>query len=243
GVIELYAETEIILDGTLVADGAEALSTTGAGGAGSGGTVVLYSGKVTVGDSAVISTDGGAQSPGSYYGGYGADGRVKIVYGNTNASDVSNSATIVGQYAESVAPPWVLSSSTHPDENAWYNDGFNTAQFAWQRPSYYAVNGYYWIFNQTEYGVPTTLTGTFNDTESLEQSYTSAWNNKGNYIHLISMDSGNNAGTVEHTYRIQVNSNPPNVVSSSHPNEATFYAAPNVAMTWTDPRPTENFVE
>ena len=57
----------------------------------------------------------------------------------------------------------------------------------------------------------------------------------------MSVDSGFNVGNVKATAKMQMNTVPPTVTSSSHPAQRTWYQNPALYFTWTNPQDDANF--
>ena len=238
GAIVLYANN-IDLDGTLQANAAAGVSSQyGGSGGGSGGSVILYGGTIDVASTADISASGGsggtASYSSSYSGGAGSVGMIKILSGQLSAMIVDGSASISSQNIKTVAPSELMSSSTHPDETKWYNDGFTDAMVSWNRPTYLDVAAYFYKVNQTQVSVPASGNGiyTVDNATILDSTDFSAGTN---FFHLVTQDFNAQTGTVENNFKININTAPPTITSSSHSSQTTFYDAAVVGLNWTDP--------
>jgi hypothetical protein len=233
GVIRLIASDSITISGFLTANGTAGgnnVSTSyGGGGGGAGGGILLAAtGKIAV--SGAISASGGAGGRGYYdMGGAGGLGRVRILSGDTRTV----TGTITGVRVDDILPPLLITSSTHPDSNLIYNDDFYTLSLSWTSP-FAARQGYYHLISATEFQVPTPATGTFINTETVPYSR-SAVRSGSNYFHIVSVDALTNVGKVENTFRIQINTTPPTVSSSSHPTSTTWYMNRDVFFQWSFP--------
>jgi hypothetical protein len=90
------------------------------------------------------------------------------------------------------------------------------------------------MLNATMWQVPTPATSTFVTTES--KSYPATTVRAGlNYFHITTLDAMSNVGTVENTFRIQINTQPPSLSSSSHASTSTWYDNPDVFFEWSFP--------
>lgn len=237
GVVRLYANS-ITIAGSIIVNGEDGYpavcpygASTGAGGGGSGGGVLLAADSVAVSGS--ISTAGGA--PGNcpclntQAATAGARGRIKIFWGSSH----SVTGTLTGTVTESVMPPLTVTSTTHPDPSLVYNDGAPSLDVSWSRP--FATRlGYYYVLDANASHVPAG-TDTFTSNESATFPAT-ALVPGANYFHIITVDGASNLGTAETSLKIQINSQPPTISSSSHP-EGVWTANNNVLFSWTFPQP------
>ena len=235
GAIRLIASDNLTVAGFLTANGTAGGSYTmteaGGGGGGAGGGILLAaSGNITV--SGNISAQGGAGGRG-YYGGYvggnGAPGRVRILWGGT----AMVTGSISGQRTDGLLPPATITSSSHPDQELIYNDDFDQVQMSWVSP-FASRQGYYQMINTTLWQVPTPASSKFVNTESVNYPAT-AVRAGANYFHITPVDAMSNVGTVENTFRIQINSQPPSLSSSSHASPTTWYDNPDVFFEWAFP--------
>lgn len=244
GAVALYSDGIIQLDGTITANGGNGETNTsyrcGGGGGGSGGTILLFADIVNTSSTASLSVSGGAGGDGysSYDGGDGSRGRIKILYGQESGSTISGS--IGTENEASVAPPIVLSSPTHPEEDKWYNDGFPDVQITWDRPTNMAVNGYFWLLNATSVDPPYSGHGDVIDIENLVLD-SDLFPAGTHYFHITALDSDLVTGTIENHLQFQIDSTPPTITSSSHPSQSTFYADTTVLLFWDDPHDSENY--
>jgi hypothetical protein len=233
GVIRLHASS-IHLLGDVAANGADGLPRTlqtgmAGGGGGSGGAVLMSADELTV--NGAVSVYGGAGGVGPGYitlptaqyedypsGGGGGNGVVKLLHGRS----YQRQPTIVAALAESVMPPWILTSTSHPDPNAVYNDGFSQVAFSWDRP-FPSLLGYYVSYPGS------------GDQFLSTESFTLPYGGQGDvFFSVRSIDGMSVAGTVSKKYHIQVNSTPPSISSSTHP-AATWTASQAPAFSWTFP--------
>lgn len=231
GVLRLIAGT-IEIDGELRADGEDGYSSTetAGGGGGSGGGILLAADHLTLGASAVVSATGGSGGTGTINaGGTGGLGRVKVLYGTSR----SLSGTVVGAKTEGLLPPLTLASSTHPDSAYVYNDGFPIVNVSWNR-AFSTASGYYYLVDANEETIPTAATAQFTTNESVTLDG-SLLTYGANYLHVVAVDQSSNPGTVVSRYKIQVNSDPPTLASSSHPDPDTWYTRSNTIFWWTFP--------
>lgn len=232
GAIRLIASGNVTVAGFLTANatngGSYTASEAGGGGGGAGGGILLAaSGDVAV--SGNISAQGGSGGRG-YYGGYfggsGAPGRVRILAGKTT----SITGSISGQRTDGLLPPTTITSSTHPNQDLIYNDDFDQVLMSWVSP-FASCMGYYHMLNTNIWQVPAPGTAKFVNTEMT--NYPASMVSAGeNYFHIASVDMMSNVGTVENTFRIQINRTPPSLSSSSHPSSTTWYDNPDVFFEW-----------
>jgi hypothetical protein len=221
GYLAIYANT-IVVQGQITALGAPGTSCAGGG---SGGEVILRANSVTFTGS--ISTAGAA---GGTSGGKGGDGVVKLLYGNSNTL----TGTVTGSKFSSFMPPYDVSSSTHPRQDRWYNDGFQTFDLAWSKP-FTNTAGYYDKLNTTYGFVPAPATSDFLSLESTSYLPASLTVNSTNYFHTATMGPFANVGTVESRYVLKVNGSPPTISSSSHPSSTTWYSNGSPYLSWVLP--------
>ncbi|MGI6393893.1 MAG: carboxypeptidase-like regulatory domain-containing protein [bacterium] len=235
GAIVLYG-ANIAIEGTLSAKGGNGTSSTdGGSGGGSGGSITLFGGIVKLEASADLNAeggDGGKSNSSSYYGGAGGRGMIKILSGEKKTGIIDPSAKIE-DYRATVAPPYKISSTTHPDENKWYNDGFGNILISWNRPTYLDVDAYFYKINTNTVFVPKSGDGTY--VEANVVNLEMGWANGTNYFHLTTNDTDAASGTISNSFVINVNNAPPTITSSSHSNTDTFYDVSTVALNWTDP--------
>jgi hypothetical protein len=221
GYLAIYANT-IVIQGQVTAIGANGTSCAGGG---SGGGVILRANSLTFSGS--ISTAGGTGGPS---GGKGGDGAVKFLYGNSS----SIAGTVTGSKFSSFMPPYDVSSATHPRQDRWYNDGFNTVELAWSKPFTNGA-GYYERLNTTYGFVPTPANADYVSGESFSFQPTALVTNSTNYFHVDTLGPFATLGTVESRYLVRVNGNPPVVSSSSHPSSSTWYSNGSPYLTWVLP--------
>ncbi|MFO0676987.1 MAG: carboxypeptidase regulatory-like domain-containing protein [Polyangiaceae bacterium] len=231
GVLRLLADV-IDVSGTVTANGAAGtpLPSYGGSGGGSGGGI-LFAGK-TVRVSGNVSASGGAgaySSQASYAGGNGSPGRVKIL-----AATRAITGTIVGVQTVGLLPPMEITSRTHPEPSRVYNDDVATLDVSWSEP-FPARQGYYVSVAYPPSAVPTPATGTFVATETTTFP-TSTLRAGENYFHATAIDATSTVGTVESTFRIQVNSTPPTPESTSHPSPTTWTNNRDAFFRWTFPQ-------
>jgi hypothetical protein len=231
GVLKLLAP-KIVIAGQLTASGANGtMNTTNncGGGGGSGGGVLVAGDDVTVSGS--ISAAGGAGlvkcDTGKNDGGLG---RVKILFGSAHAI----TGSILGTQTVGLAPPYPINSATHSDPNQIYNDDFASLDTAWQKP-FASVQGYYVKVDQTATTIPTAANGTFVATPGTSLMPTAVRQGT-NYIHVVSIDAMSNIGTIETNFQVQINTSPPAVTSSSHPNPTQFSTNVNPFFSWSFPQ-------
>ncbi|MHA2429199.1 MAG: hypothetical protein ACXADB_14350, partial [Candidatus Hermodarchaeia archaeon] len=108
--------------------------------------------------------------------------------------------------------PTTVSSSTHPDQAAWYTNG--QPQFNWTIPvDVNGISGYYYIIDQNPSTIPTSSTGTFTATNGTQPASALAdgtW-----YLHVVPVDNANNVGTDAAHYQVSVDITNPTVTISS----------------------------
>jgi hypothetical protein len=235
GVMRLFADS-ITIAGQVTANGAPGgTSGSRSSGGGSGGGILIAADQLRISGalSAIGGAGGGTGSSGA--GGSGGQGRVKILHG---AELDTTGAVITGVRTEGLMPPMVLSSSTHPDPERVYNDGFDVVAMNWARP-FAPINGYYWSVD-TAIAVPTPAIGRFAASEvvAFDHSMLSAGDN---LFQVVSVDPMITIGTVESSFRIRMNSTPPALTSSSHASSTTWSENRDVFLRWTLPHPDENY--
>jgi hypothetical protein len=186
---------------------------------------------------ALVSAAGGTKGTGtSWAGGDGGLGRIKILYGtskNLPASGITPAPTV------DLMPPLTITSTTHPDQNLYYNDAFQMVGVSWNR-SFPSVQGYWYRVNTAASSVPapdpqSIFTGS--ELLSIDPNAVSA-STTDYFFHIISIDAMSVAGKVEQPYRFRVNKLPPVVSSMTHPSQTTWYASGGaVFYKWTNPSP------
>lgn len=221
GLIQLIADT-VTLNGQITANA----TSTGA----SGGGVLIAANQIS--GAGVIQTSGAAAAPA------GGNGRVKLLRGTTNNFFSGN---ITGNSRASPMPPLDLVSGSHPDQNRWYNDGLGDWFLAWSRP-YQSLVGYYWKLSTSESTLPSAAAnnGTLIMAESIQVPAAQLVQGK-NYVHIVSVDSAFNVGTVKATATVQVNTQPPTITSTSHPTQRSWGGTPGLFFSWTNPQADSNF--
>jgi hypothetical protein len=232
GAVRLIASESITMAGFLTANGTSgnrySSGQGGGGGGGAGGGILLAaSGNLTV--TGNISTLGGSGGGGYYsdgQGGAGGIGRVRLLAGGTR----SIGGSISGQRTDGLLPPTTITSSSHPDQDLIYNDDFDQVQMSWVSP-FASRQGYYQMLNTNVWQVPTPATSKFVNTESVNFP-ANATRSGLNYFHITPVDAMSNVGTVENTFRIQINTQPPSLSSSSHSSATSWYDNPDVFFEW-----------
>jgi hypothetical protein len=228
----------ITAEGTLSAKGSNGTSEQyGGSGGGSGGSITLFGGMVDLKSSADLNVDGGlggtSSYSSSYNGGAGSKGMIKILSGQKSAGIIDPLAKVGVYNVATVTPPDKMSSTTHPDQTKWYNDGFSNILFSWNRPTYLAVDAYFYKINANSVFVPKSGDGTYIEDNAV--NIETGWINGTNYFHLTTNDIDAVSGTVSNSFVVNVNNTPPTITSSSHSNTNTFYDVSTVALNWTDP--------
>jgi hypothetical protein len=236
GRIRLIATT-INMAGQITANGAagqaDPQSCFFPGAGGSGGGILVYADDLTV--SGLISAAGGAlaiEKAGctQFQSSAGGPGRVKLLFGSKH--DITG--TVTGTLTQGLAPPLPLTSTSHPDPTAVYNDGFLSLDIAWPKP-FASSMGYYVLLDTTPTHPPTAANGKFQSAEKV--SFTANDISDGdNYIHVVTVDSMSNIGTIESTYHVQINTQPPAMNSPSHPTQTAFVDNTNPFFQWSYPQ-------
>jgi hypothetical protein len=235
GAIRLIASDSLTIAGFVTANGTNGTNyvtgyVAGGGGGGAGGGILLAaSGDLTVGGA--VSATGGSGGSGYYtynYGGAGSSGSVMVLAGGMR----NITGTLTGSLTQGLLPPLTITSSSHPDPTLIYNDNFESVELAWVSP-FSSRQGYYQMINTSNYDVPTPANSMFVNTES--SSFPASSLTAGsNFFHVTPVDAMSDVGTVENAFMIQMNSTPPTLTSSSHP-EGTWTNNPNVFLAWTLP--------
>jgi hypothetical protein len=221
GLVQLIADT-VTVNGQITANS----TSTGA----SGGGVLIAANQIS--GTGVIQTSGAATSPA------GGNGRVKLLRGPTNNFFSGN---ITGNNRASPMPPLDLVSGSHPDQSKWYNDGLGDWFAAWSRP-FQSLTGYYWRLSTSASTLPSAAAGngTLIMAESIQVPAAQLVQGM-NYIHIVSVDSAFNVGTVKATTTVQVNTQPPAITSTSHPTQRSWGGTPGLFFSWTNPQADSNF--
>lgn len=234
GVLRLIADT-ITIHGQLTANGQAGSDGTHAGGGGSGGGILIAGDVVRIGGAVSAVGGSGGRGPYSYHGYDGGDGRVKILYG---AELDTTGASISGALTQGLLPPLVIRSSTHPNPDRIYNDGFELVALSWERP-FAPLSGYYWRVGRN-IAVPTPANATFVASE-LVAFPRSLLVEGDNLFQLVSVDPTITVGGVESWFRIRYNTTPPALSSSSHPATDSWSTNRDIFVSWTLPHADENY--
>jgi hypothetical protein len=238
GALRLIAKTAISIAGQITANGANGLPDpefcAEGGGGGSGGGILIVGDSITI--TGTVSAAGGLGGPGfgttcSAIGLAGGGGRVKILFGSH--IDVTGS-TIVGSLTKALAPPIPLSSTSHPDATAIYNDGFLSLDMQWNK-AFPSVMGYFSLLDTSPSNPPTAADGTFLSVNKVSFQSSDVANGV-NYVHVVSVDAQSAISTVENTFKVSINTQPPSVASASHPTQTQFVANTNPDFTWSYPQ-------
>ena len=221
GLVQLIADT-VTVNGQITSN------TTGTGASG-GGVLIAAN---TISGNGVIQTAGAGTSP------TGGNGRVKLLRGVTNNLF---SGTIVGNQRISPMPPLDLVSGSHPDQSRWYNDGLGDWYLAWSKP-YPTLVGYYYKLSTSPNTLPTNAAGngTLISTESVVIPAPQLVPGI-NYVHLVSVDSAFNVGTVKATQTMQLNTTPPAITSPSNPTQRTWGGGNALYFNWANPQADSNY--
>jgi hypothetical protein len=187
--------------------------------------------QVTISGAISASPGGGgtAGGAGGGGGGTGGTGRVKILSGSMR----NVTGTVTGTASNGLLPPLTITSSTHPDPTLVYNNDFPVIALSWNQ-AFPSRQGYYERVDQSAVNVPTPATGMFVGTEILSL-LPPAVSTGSNYFHIVPIDAASNVGTIESDFRIQINTTPPSLSSSSHPGQTTWSTNNNVFYSWTFP--------
>ncbi len=146
----------------------------------------------------------------------------------------ANRATALGTTVSSGLMPPTVTSTTHPDPNQYYNDGFSELRVAWT-PPITGLPGYLTAFNRTSYPALNAMTGTFT-TATSDVIPVSRFSGSGDYYFTASMlDAASAPSPMLTAYRVRVNSLPPTLASVSHPVQTTWYPGRTVVVSWTLP--------
>jgi hypothetical protein len=217
GMVQLFASA-VNVSGQITA------SATGSGASGGG---ILIAADTLTGAGAIQASGSGS----------GGVGRVKLLRGAGNMF----TGSVTGTKADSPMPPLDLVSGSHPDPKRWYNDGLGDWFLAWSKP-YATLNGYYYKVSTDPNTLPSQANG--NGTFYQQESYVvkaASLTPGTNYFHIVSVDSAFNVGTVKATTSVQINATPPTVMSSSHPQQKTWYQNNALYFTWSNPQDDANF--
>ena len=233
GVLRLLA-TKIVIAGQLTANGSAGMLGTGCGGGGgggSGGGIMVAGDNITIsGSISAAGGIGGHQAGCNGVQNDGGQGRVKILYGSAQAV----TGSITGAQSVGLAPPYPVSSTSHADPTQIYNDNFTSLDTSWPKP-FPSVQGYYVKIDQTQSTVPTPANGSFVATAGT--SFMPMQVVEGtNYVHVVSIDAMSNVGTIQTSFPVQINTRPPSVSSSSHPNSTMFSTNNNPFFQWSYPQ-------
>ena len=236
GVLRIIAGKSITVGGQITANGSSGTyGAYGDGGSGSGGGVLLATpDKITITGS--ISANGGGASSGSYPGAAGGLGRVKVLNGGTRTITGTISATVT----QGLLPPTQIASSTHPNSTLVYNDGFATFTASWNQ-AFTGLQGYYYKVSTKPSDPPTPANGgkvVTTETVTIPAKDLVAG---ANYLHLVPIDATSAVGTIESTFQINLNSEPPTIASTSHPSQTTWYPNGDVFFNWTYPDEERHF--
>ncbi|MFO0580161.1 MAG: carboxypeptidase-like regulatory domain-containing protein [Polyangia bacterium] len=238
GVLRLIAGKSITIAGQVTANGAGGTSGGGGGGGGSGGGILVATpDKIVVsGSITAAGGSGGMGSTSSYKGGDGGSGRVKLL--NNGMRMVTGSINAVK--TEGLLPPLTISSSSHPNQDLYYNDDFPAFQAAWTQ-AFAGLQGYYFAINNTSSRPPNPGNGGKAVAAETIMIPASDVRTGDNWFHIVPIDAMSNVGTVENTFRVRINSSPPSLSSSSHPTSSTWYSVQDVFFNWTFPYDDKNF--
>jgi len=184
-----------------------------------------------------VSANGGSGGAGpSYTGGSGGQGRIKLL----SSGDRSVTGTVSGARTDGLFPPLNIVSSSHPDTSLYYNDDAPGLSLAWDQ-AFAGRQGYYWGVNTSDSRPPTPANGGKVVAAEMITAPITSLTAGTNYFHIVPIDAMSNVGTVENTFKINVNTSPPSISSSSHPSSGTWYPSTDVMYGWTFPQDDKNF--
>ncbi|MCD6318663.1 carboxypeptidase regulatory-like domain-containing protein, partial [Candidatus Aerophobetes bacterium] len=145
----------------------------------------------------------------------GVDTQTNIVWANIYQDELPGSPIGMGGSKDTTPPPApVISSSTHPDENKWYNN--NDPVFTWTEPQDPSgIAGYSYSLNKTPTSTPNTTVDTTARTISYTNIQDGSW-----YFHVRAEDSAGNWGPANH-YTVRIDTTLPTTDISS-PTIDTF---------------------
>ncbi len=244
GVVRLYATSSVLISGRVDVNGEAAPGGSGSGysgaGGGGGGTLLVRAPDVEFAPTAVVAAAGGSGAGGtSTYncgsitnanGASGGAGLVKVLY----TSRYANRASALGTSVSAGLMPPTVTSTTHPDPNQYYNDGFSELRVAWT-PPVTGLPGYLTAFNRTTYPALTAMTGAFT-TATSDVIPASRFSGAGDYYFTASMlDSTSAPSPMLTAYRVRVNTAVPTINSVSHPVQTAWYPGRTVVVGWTLP--------
>ncbi len=245
GVVRLHATSSILIAGRVEVAGEAPTVATGSGmggwGGGGGGTLLLRAPDIELAPTAVVAAAGGIGGYGyssstcstssmSADGGNGGPGLVKVLY----TTRFANRATALGTTVSSGLAPPTVTSTTHPDPNQYYNDGFSELRVAWT-PPVTGLPGYLTSFVRGPYPALTAMTGAFT-TATSDVIPASRFAGAGDYYFTASMlDSTSAPSPMLTAYRVRVNTAVPTINSVSHPVQTTWYPGRTVVVGWTLP--------
>lgn len=239
GVVQLIASNGITIAGRVSADGGSgAVSGNYAGGSGAGGGILFAADKVSIVGTGIVSAAGGPSVTTSLsygFGGAGGQGRIKILYGTS----VAQMGSVTGTVTQGLLPPLIITSTTHPNPGLTYNDDFNAVALSWNQP-YANRLGYYVLFDRNASNPPTTTNGGMFQANELLSLDPAKLSSGANYFHVVTEDNMSNIGLVESTFRINLNTAPPNLTSSTH-TPGTWSMNRNPYFTWTMPSADGNY--
>lgn len=120
-----------------------------------------------------------------------------------------------------------MTSSTHPDQNAWHAN--DDPGLSWSASDPTGIADYLWNRDRSPSTTPTTSRSTATTTTFSDLA------DGMHYFHVRAQDGAGNVGRVKHfTLRIDdTPPPPPSVSSSTHPSAARCYASNTPSFTWT----------
>jgi hypothetical protein len=148
--------------------------------------------------------------------------------------------TVVGRRTQGMAPPLPIKSLTHPDPSKTYNDGFLSFDVEWKK-AFPGTMGFYVRLDRSRTALPPTpADGQFVSIDKISFSPNDIFNGD-NFVHVVSVDSQSNVGTVDNVLKVRINTQGPSMSSSSHPDgEFAFSDNTNPFFQWSYPQGDEN---
>ena len=170
----------------------------GSPGYGASGNVIYISVKgVAVGTgSAGMSNTQILAGPGNEVAGGASGGTYTITASNNSTGNNSGNNNNHGTTTSTAAP--IVTSSTHPDQNAWYVN--NDPAFSWNKAS--GVTGYSFVMDQVPDTVPSQSINTTGTSLSFSNEADGTW-----YFHIRA--DGPNGWSATTNYRVQIDTMPP----------------------------------
>ena len=121
----------------------------------------------------------------------------------------------------------VVSSSTHPEQSAWYPA--DDVTLSWSASDTSGIDGYSWVLDQTAATTPDTVSEGTATTTSYADLADGVW-----YFHVRARNGSGLWSATTH-YTVRIDDTAPtdlSVSSSTHPNQNTWYPADDVTLSW-----------